>query len=378
MSSATQKSVPTLEDARRAQEAAQRRVLIALRLTYLLLLATAALLPFVGDLTRASEEVVVSDYAGAFVLLVGLGAVVVLADVLTPEKRLANVIAIYFGIVVGLVSAYALSGLIDLAARTWYLTTPPWPAYLLMGKLALGITFCYLAVSIVLGTKDDFRIVLPYVEFSRKAKGSRPLVVDTSVLIDARFGSFLQSGMVDTPIVIPEFVLVELQALADSKDHAKRDRGRRGFQSLQSIRQYRGGSEVVIETHDPPGHGVDDKLVALTERLQGRLLTLDANLQSVAKVRGQSIADLVKASDALRPNATPGARFEIVLEKEGEQEGQAVGRLPDGTMVVVEQAKSQVGNTVQCQALNVVKTSNGKIVFATIVTSQSDGRREEE
>ena len=83
---------------------AQRRVLIALRLTYLLLLATAALLPFVGDLTRASEEVVVSDYAGAFVLLVGLGAVVVLADVLTPEKRLANVIAIYFGIVVGLVS----------------------------------------------------------------------------------------------------------------------------------------------------------------------------------------------------------------------------------------------------------------------------------
>ena len=95
---------------------AQRRVLIALRLTYLLLLATAALLPFVGDLTRASEEVVVSDYAGAFVLLVGLGAVVVLADVLTPNKRLANVIAIYFGIVVGLVSA-ALSGLIDLAAN---------------------------------------------------------------------------------------------------------------------------------------------------------------------------------------------------------------------------------------------------------------------
>ena len=366
MSSATQKTVPTLEDARRAQEAAQRRVLIVLRLTYLLLLATAALLPFVGDLTRASEEVVVSDYAGAFVLLVGLGVVVVLADVLTPEKRLANVIAIYFGVVVGLVSAYALSGLIDLAARTWYLTTPPWPAYLLMGKLALGITFCYLAVSIVLATKDDFRIVLPYVEFSRKAKGSRPLVVDTSALVDARFGSFLQSGMVDTTIVVPEFVLVELQALADSKDSAKRDRGRRGFQSLQSIRQYRGGSEVVIETHDPPGQSVDDKLVALTERLQGRLLTLDANLQSVAKVRGQAVVDLERASDALRRSTTPGARFELLLEKEGEQEGQAVGRLPDGTMVVVENALQHVGNKVMCEATNTVKTNAGQLVFAQI------------
>ena len=349
----------------------QRRVLIALRLTYLLLLATAALLPFVGDLTRASEEVVVSDYAGAFVLLVGLGAVVVLADVLTPEKRLANVIAIYFGIVVGLVSAYALSGLIDLAARTWYLTTPPWPAYLLMGKLALGITFCYLAVSIVLGTKDDFRIVLPYVEFSRKAKGSRPLVVDTSVLIDARFGSFLQSGMVDTVIVVPEFVLVELQALADSKDHAKRDRGRRGFQSLQSIRQYRGGSEVVIETHDPPGQSVDDKLVALTERLQGRLLTLDANLQSVAKVRGQAVADLERASDALRPSTTPGARFEILIERQGEQEGQAIGRLADGTMVVIEQGSPHIGERVMCECINTVKTKAGRLVFANILASQT-------
>ena len=137
----TQPPVPTLEDARRAAETARRRLLIVLRLTYLLLLATAALLPFVGDMTNTADEVVVSDYAGAFMLLVGLGSLVVLVDVFTPEKRLANVIAIYFGVVVGLVSAYALSGLIDLAARTWYLTAPPWPAYLLMGKLALGITF---------------------------------------------------------------------------------------------------------------------------------------------------------------------------------------------------------------------------------------------
>ena len=138
MASDPQPSVPTLEDARRAAQTARRRLLIALRLTYLLLLATAALLPFVGDMTdtSTSDAVVVSDYAGAFVLLVGLGSLVVLVDVFTPEKRLANVIAIYFGVVVGLVSAYALSGLIDLAARTWYLTAPPWPAYLLMGKLA--------------------------------------------------------------------------------------------------------------------------------------------------------------------------------------------------------------------------------------------------
>jgi uncharacterized protein YacL len=362
----SQPSVPTLEDARRATETARRRLLIVLRLTYLLLLATAALLPFVGDMTNTADEVVVSDYAGAFILLVGLGSFVVLVDVFTPEKRLANVIAIYFGVVVGLVSAYALSGLIDLAARTWYLTAPPWPAYLLMGKLALGITFCYLAVSIVLATKDDFRIVLPYVEFTRRAKGSRPLVVDTSVLIDARFAKFLQSGMVDTSIVVPEFVLGELQALADSSDSNKRDRGRRGFKSLQAIREFRGGADVVLEPYDPPGHGADEKLVALSERLQGRLLTLDSNLRAIAKVRGLATVDLEQASLALRPLGNPGSEFELRLEKTGEQPGQAVGRLPDGTMVVVEHAETHIGEVVTCETTNTVRTNAGNLVFARI------------
>lgn len=368
MASDPQPSVPTLEDARRAAQTARRRLLIALRLTYLLLLATAALLPFVGDMTdtSTSDAVVVSDYAGAFVLLVGLGSLVVLVDVFTPEKRLANVIAIYFGVVVGLVSAYALSGLIDLAARTWYLTSPPWPAYLLMGKLALGITFCYLAVSIVLATKDDFRIVLPYVEFSRRSRGSRPLVVDTSVLVDARFAKLLQSGMVDTSIVVPEFVLGELQALADSSESSKRDRGRRGFKSLQAIREYRGGANVVLEPYDPPGHGVDEKLVALSERLQGRLLTLDSNLRAIAKVRGLATVDLELASQALRPLGNPGSEFELRLEKAGEQPGQAVGRLPDGTLVVVEDAADQIGEMVSCQTTNTVRTNAGNLVFARL------------
>ncbi len=366
MASDPQPSVPTLEDARRAAQTARRRLLIVLRLTYLLLLATAALLPFVGDMTDTSESVVVSDYAGAFILLVGLGSLVVLVDVFTPEKRLANVIAIYFGVVVGLVSAYALSGLIDLAARTWYLTAAPWPAYLLMGKLALGITFCYLAVSIVLATKDDFRIVLPYVEFTRRSKGSRPLVVDTSVLVDARFAKFLQSGMVDTSIVVPEFVLGELQALADSSESSKRDRGRRGFKSLQAIREYRGGSNVVLEPYDPPGHGVDEKLVALSERLQGRLLTLDSNLRAIAKVRGLATVDLELASQALRPLGNLGSEFELQLEKAGEQPGQAVGRLPDGTMVVVEDAEDHIGEMVACETTNTVRTNAGNLVFARI------------
>ena len=235
-----------------------------------------------------------------------------------------------------------------------------------MGKLALGITFCYLAVSIVLATKDDFRIVLPYVEFSRRSRGSRPLVVDTSVLVDARFAKFLQSGMVDTSIVVPEFVLGELQELADSSESSKRDRGRRGFKSLQAIREYRGGSNVVLEPYDPPGHGVDEKLVALSERLQGRLLTLDSNLRAIAKVRGLATVDLELASQALRPLGNPGSEFELRLEKAGEQPGQAVGRLPDGTLVVVEDAADQIGEMVSCQTTNTVRTNAGNLVFARL------------
>ena len=131
---------------------------------------------------------------------------------------------------------------------------------------------------------------------------------------------------------------------------------------------------MVLEPYDPPGHGADEKLVALSERLQGRLLTLDSNLRAIAKVRGLATVDLEQASLALRPLGNPGSEFELRLEKVGEQPGQAVGRLPDGTMVVVEQADSHIGQVVTCETTNTVRTNAGNLVFARMRESAGHSR----
>src|SRR5258705_6537213 len=141
----------------------------------------------------------------------------------------------YLGVIAGLVGALAVSTLLDLVVKSWDLTAGNWPAYVSLIKLAIGMTMCYLAVSIVLTTKDDFRLVIPYVEFAKQVRGVRPLLLDTSVLIDGRIDGMGQTGVIDAPLVLPQFVIDELQALADSADKLKRARGRRGLTLVSKL-----------------------------------------------------------------------------------------------------------------------------------------------
>ncbi|MBT8484886.1 MAG: TRAM domain-containing protein [Phycisphaerales bacterium] len=337
---------------------------LAVRLIYMVLLVTVTLLPFVGTVTD-QEEFGFADYAGAFVATFLFGAAVLALDALTPNKRLASFFGIYLGIVAGLVGALAVGALLDLIAESWDLTTNPWVAYLGLVKLAVGITLCYLAVSLVLTTKDDFRLVIPYVEFAKQVRGVRPLLMDTSALIDGRIHAFAETGFLDAPLVVPQFVINELQTLADSSDRLKRARGRRGLDMVRTLQANR-VVDITIDPANAPGHSVDHMLLRLAADQNLRILTTDYNLNKVAQIHGVSVLNLNDLAQTLRPPLIAGDGLEVQIVKRGESAGQGVGYLPEGTMVVVENASEFVDKSVNVVVTNALQTSAGRMIFARI------------
>jgi uncharacterized protein YacL len=251
-------------------------------------------------------------------------------------------------------------------AESWELSrTVTARAYLGLIKLAIGISLCYLATSIVLTTKDDIRLVIPYVEFSKQLRGVRALLVDTSILIDGRVAALCDGGFFNAPLIIPRFVIDELQTLADSSDKLKRARGRRGLAMLGEL-QENPNADMSLDSSDVEGHSVDHKLITLAQRHEMRILTTDHNLQKVAEIRGIQVMNLNDAAAALKAHAVPGDHLQVEISKPGEASGQGVGYLPDGTMVVVEGAGGAIGRTVPVSVTNSLQTNAGKMIFARV------------
>jgi uncharacterized protein YacL len=361
------RSVSPSELARTADRA-QRRMLLGVRLLYMVMLATVALLPFVGSITK-DQEFRVSDYIGVLIATFAFGAVILMLDAATPNKRLASVFGIYLGIIAGLLAALAISAVLDLIAQSWDLTSAPWNAYVGLIKVGLTITLCYLAVSIVLTTKDDFRLVIPYVEFAKQVRGVRPLLLDTSVLIDGRIDTFGKTGFLDAPLVVPQFVINELQTLADSSDRLKRARGRRGLELLSKL-QSNPHADVTIDPSDIPGHSVDHMLIRLAADQQLRIVTTDYNLNKVAQIHGVTVLNVNDLAGALRPQVIPGEQLRVDLVRQGESPSQGVGYLPDGTMVVVENGSEHVGESVSLVVTNSLQTSAGRMIFGRLLDSE--------
>lgn len=224
--------------------------------------------------------------------------------------------------------------------------------------------FCFLSLIAILHTKDEFKIVIPFVEFSHGLRSGRPLLLDTSAIIDGRIADLLDTRVLDAQIVIPRFVLNELHQLADSHDRLKRNRGRRGLDILNRLREER---RVPISTPDvllPQIEGVDNKLISLAKSMDGRILTSDFNLEKVAGVQGVDVVNLHSLAKALRSPVLQGERLTIEIVKPGENPGQGVGFLEDGTMVVGEGCANRVGQTLDLLVKNIIHTTAGRIVFA--------------
>jgi uncharacterized protein YacL len=226
-------------------------------------------------------------------------------------------------------------------------------------------------MSLVLQTKDDFRFVIPYVEFAKQIRGNRPILLDTSVIIDGRILELMDTKIFQGGLVVPKFVLNELQTVADSADKLRRARGRRGLDILQKIRE-RKDADVAIDESEVEGAGVDQKLVALAQQINARLMTNDFNLNKTATLRGVDVINLNDLAKAMRPVVLPGETMHVKIVKTGEGPGQGVGYLDDGTMVVVENARQSQGHDVELIVTSTLQTSAGKMIFGRFKSNDDE------
>jgi len=233
--------------------------------------------------------------------------------------------------------------------------------------LIVYTAFAYLGMMLAMrSNRDDFSLIIPYVRFAREATQHEPLLLDTNVIIDGRIGDLCATGFLSRSLVVPRFVLDELQLLADSNDAIKRERGRRG---LEILNQLQNSPDIDLTIHESGGDSdtpIDSRLVRAAKVLQARLLTNDAALGQVARLQGISVLSLNDLTRALRPVVFAGDEIELNLVKEGREPHQAVGYLPDGTMIVVNHARSRLGKTVKAVVSSALQTSAGRLIFADL------------
>ena len=233
-------------------------------------------------------------------------------------------------------------------------------------KLLLGTAAVFLCVTLVMQTKDEFRFVIPYVEFAKNVKGPRPLILDTSVIIDGRIADIADTKIFQAECLVPRFILAELQAIADSDDKLRRNRGRRGLDILNRMQKSENLDIRMIDPHVTEvdrAPDADAKLVALAEHLSGRIVTNDYNLNKIAQLRGVEVLNINDLANALKPVVLPGEGMKVKIIKPGEEPGQGVGYLDDGTMVVAEQCRDYVGKDVTILVTSVLQTSAGRMIF---------------
>lgn len=308
----------------------------------------------------------------AMPIAVAISLLFVSLDVLAPRRKLAVFAGTFFGLCVGIAIAYALSFAVKLLVDQYVAISPQTlkPTQIRaideFVTLIVGIICCYLAISFVLQTKDDFRFIIPYVEFSKQTKGARPILLDSSVLIDGRIVEIAATGLLESQLVVPHFILDELQAVADSADRLKRNRGRRGLDMLAALRNSPKADVVLYESPREDEGTADQRLMHLARGLSARILTNDYNLNKVAQLSGVDVINLNDLAGALRPVALPGDKMRVRIVKPGEESGQGVGFLEDGTMVVVEQARQHIDEEIEFAVTRALQTSAGRMIFGRL------------
>lgn len=326
------------------------KTLLPIRLVFIALCAAAGWL--------VSYTILAGEQNRGWALFIGLsiGVLVVLVDMMLKGFSLRGLSAVTFGIGVGSVIAYMV-GASPLLERGEEATI-----YLV--RVGLFILCPYLATVIALRGKDEFNLIIPYVRFVPHEVDVPLVVVDTSVLIDGRVARVCETGFLTAALVIPRFVLNELRSVADSPDPHKQARGRRGLEVLNELRKIKNLDIRITESEVLKREDVDAKLVFLAQSMRAKLLTTDYNLAKMAEFHGVPWLNLNSLAKSLRPELMLGEHLEVELMKPGKEEGQAVGYLEDGSMVVVNSARPYIGRRVQAEIISVLPTAGGKMIFA--------------
>ena len=287
-----------------------------------------------------------------------VAGIVILIELGMRQVSVKGLSSAVFGLILGLIMAKLVIDALSLAPIT--------PQAFAVAKVTLTLMFCYLSMVIALRGKDEFNIIIPYVRLKRQNEGQGVILIDTSVIIDGRIADILKTKFIDGKIVIPKFVLKELQQIADSTDPIKRQRGRRGLEVLH-VMQKELGPDITFHEEEVAGTPeVDAKLVTLAKLLEGKILTVDFNLNQVASLQGVKVLNINELANALKPVVFPGEHMQVKLLREGKEHNQAVGYLDDGTMIVVEDARRLVGQEVKATVTSVLQTQAGRMIFTKI------------
>lgn len=317
------------------------------------------LLFIVGAVSVGYQTGAIQDAAVKGALLGGLvGLTIILSEIGMRRVSVRGLSSAVFGLILGLIMSKLVSEAFNLFSLG--------QENLGLLRTAMTLIFCYLGMSIAIRGKDEFNIIIPYVRLSRQDAIETMIVIDTSAIIDGRIVDICKTKFIEGKFVVPRFVLKELQQIADSSDSIKRQRGRRGLEVLNTIQKDMGIPVTIHEEDFPDIAEVDAKLVKLARLLDATILTVDFNLNRVATIQNVKVLNINELANALKSVVFPGEAMEIKLLKEGREHNQAIGYLDDGTMVVVEDARKFIGQTMKVAVTSVLQTQAGRMIFTKI------------
>ncbi len=287
----------------------------------------------------------------------GFALLIILFETFTRRISMRGLSSVVFGLLLGLIMAKIVIEPFKLL--------PLQESTISVLNVILTFMFAYLGAVLALRGKDEFNIIIPYVRFRRQDLREDKYILDTSVIVDGRIEDIMKTGFLGGRIIIPRFVLQELQKIADSTDPLKRQRGRRGIEVLNTLKTLP-DVDIKINEQEPEAKDTDSKLVKLAQILEAKILTTDYNLNRLAELQGVKVLNINELANALKPVFLPGEKLTLKLIREGKEYNQAVGYLEDGTMVVVENARHLIGRTMEVVVTSVLQTPAGRIIFTRL------------
>ena len=297
-------------------------------------------------------------YGLFFGLILGVGLLLLNRKLKAISMR--SILAGTLGLLLGvLVSRLLFSSLLLLLA-------PLEPTLSISMRILLDAIFAYLGLMVVVNKGKEMGLWSFYRQMKEGPQAESYKILDTSVIIDGRIADICETGFVEGTLIVPQFVLQELQHIADSSDTLKRNRGRRGLDILQRIQKK---VDVPVRIHDldfPEIKEVDGKLVAMAKMLRAKVITNDFNLNKVAGLHGVSVLNINELANSLKPVALPGEDMKVYVLKEGKEYNQGVAYLDDGTMVVIDNGRRSIGQTVEVCVTSVLQTTAGRMIFTRL------------
>ncbi len=286
------------------------------------------------------------------ILVFILSVVIVAFEIYIKRFQKEHVSKIFKGFIIGLIMGAAFVAI----ARSFGIELPNFYRVI--------IYVCSLYIGIALISQLDIGFGLVKSSTSKAIPGESLKILDTSVIIDGRIADIIDTKFIEGVLIVPKFVLDELQQIADSSDSVKRLRGRRGLDVLDRLKKDRGTLLRITDQDFPETFEVDSKLVKLGKALDAKIITNDFNLLKVAQIQGVTVLNINLLANSLKPIVLPGEKMKIVVIKEGKDPGQGIGYLDDGTMIVVDSGKKYVGDEIFVTVTSVLQTPAGRMIFA--------------